>query len=327
MADKLDASHGRSAPAYLPAHEYHAAIPQVPQTFLVPPMALGDKNLNRFIVEPPEEHGFDVGEFVDSGFFNQVDQSWFSHRAKRETWLYAMRREAQQILPFLYLGPSSVSKDQDFLRREGITLLLSIRDRRSANVRLLSGAKVAEELGILADSVDVEGEAELIASFPNAIRRINKHITSGASAQQGLPPRVLVFCEAGNERSASVVIAYVMAMFNMTMANAMWTVQHRRFCINVDESMQSLLRSFETILEAKRQVAAARRQESLMGQSQPLPQSKLLKKRSFIEYDNDQQHSSGPGGNLGNYSTGMSNAEDSPEHLKQKPAPFVDRVV
>ena len=88
-------------------------------------------------------------------------------------WRYEMRRSAQAIQPFLYLGPSSAARDLDFLRREGITLLLVIRNTMTAAVRLLSGEKVATELGIQAAAVDVAGNQELIAAFPRACKIIN----------------------------------------------------------------------------------------------------------------------------------------------------------
>jgi serine/threonine/tyrosine-interacting protein len=323
------------AALYAPAHDYHSFVPGSRKKSLVPPSTLGDKKSDNLVIEPPKEHTFEIGEFVAPGFFDRVDQSWFSHKASRAEWTYSMRREAQQILPFLYLGPASVARDKDFIRNEGITLLLSIRDKRSAIARLLSGSKVAEELGVQCDSVDVDSDQELIALYPHAIRRINQHISSGASVSPSIPPRVLVFCESGNGRSASVVIAYIMSMLNMDMAAAMWAVHHRRFCIDVDESMQVLLQSFQTILDAKREVVKAHRQEaqrqtslaveppSYHSNGQGLGPGHLTKKRSFIEYNDDDATLAG-GHAMESIESGHQNMIDV-EHLRQKPAPFVER--
>lgn len=280
-----------------------------------------------FPLTPPANHEFEVGEFVCPGFFTKADPAWFSHESLGGTWAYAMRREAQQILPFLYLGPSVASKDIEFLKKEGITLLLAIRDKRSALARLMSGAQVAEDLGIQSDSIDIDSEMDLIAHLPRAIRRINEHLVSGASAKQGLPPRVLVFCEAGNEKSATVAMAYLMVMFNLDMPNAMWSVQHRRFCISVDETVQSMLTSFETILDAKRQVTKAHQAENSAGPGaarlSPGDQAaRIQRKRSFIDRDDI----SGVDTNGGMDVDGNTAAEDNSEHVKQKPAPFIDRV-
>lgn len=312
---------------YAPAHDYHLSIPQAAQTIVIPPASLGDQNTRSFSLTPPADHEFEEGDFVSPGFFKQVNPAWFSHQASANTWSYTMRREAQQILPFLYLGPSSVCKDEEFLRNQGITLLLAIRDKRSALSRFLSGGKVAQDLGIQSDSIDFNGDAELIARFPQAIRRINDHLVTGPSVQQGLPPRVLVFCEAGNEKSASVVMAYVMAMFNLEMSTAMWTIQHRRFSIVVDESVQNLLLSFGTILEAKRQVTKARRIENT-GQDNTVrlhletQAAKVTRKRSFV----DHQDISGLATTGDMVDETGTAAEYNAEHVKQKPAPFIDRI-
>ncbi|EED21549.1 possible dual specificity protein phosphatase 3 [Talaromyces stipitatus ATCC 10500] len=309
---------------YVPVHDYHTSVPIQRQKALVPPFSLGDHETDNLIIRPPNEHIFEIGEFVPQGFFDRVDQS--------SEWMYSKRREAQQILPFLYLGPASVARDRDFIRSEGITLLLSIRDKRSAIARLLSGTKVAEELGIQSDAIDVNNEQELISLYPNIIRGINQHISSGVSARSGMPPRVLVFCESGNGRSASVVIAYIMTMLNMDMPSAMWAVHHRRFCIDVDESMQTLLQSYQVILDAKREVANARLQEaytssSLAVQPPSHQNGQLARKRSFIEYDDDNAAISTAGSVNGHLvQPNAIRVEDNTEHLKQKPAPFTERV-
>lgn len=316
---------------YTPAHDYHTSVPIPRQKTMVPPLTLGAYSDDNMVLEPPKEHPFEDGEFVPPGFFDRAHHTWFSHHASTADWTYAQRREAQQILPFLYLGPASMARDRDFIRNEGITLLLSIRDKRSAIARLLSGAKVAEELGIQADTVDVESEQELISRYPSIIRGINQHVLSGVSARPDLPPRVLVFCESGNGRSASVVIAYIMSMMNLDMASAMWAVHHRRFCIDVDEAMQTLLQSYQAILDAKKEVAKARRQEATTSSSlgiQPLshPGGHLTKKRSFIEYDGDTNTSTDFGNNGTSVQQSTIQANNDGEHLKQKPAPFIERV-
>jgi serine/threonine/tyrosine-interacting protein len=83
-----------------------------------------------------------------------------------QEWKYEWRRAAQSILSFLYLGPSSAARDVDALRREGITLLLVIRNTMMAG--MLSGERVANSLGIEHASIDVAGNQQLIQAFPTA---------------------------------------------------------------------------------------------------------------------------------------------------------------
>ncbi|KAB8301383.1 hypothetical protein EYC80_003258 [Monilinia laxa] len=182
---------------------------------------------------------------------------------ERSDWKYEMRRHIQAILSFLYLGPSSGARDVETLKREGITMLLVIRDTMTAQARILSGAKVARQLGIEDGAVDVSGNMELIAAFPRAIQIINDHlirvfrhryprgISSPSSAAM---PKVLLFCESGNERSAAVAVAYLMATYELGLVQAIQYVQNQRFCVAFDDEMKHTLLNYHQLLEARRSV-------------------------------------------------------------------------
>jgi hypothetical protein len=183
-------------------------------------------------------------------------------------WKYEWRRTAQPILTFLHLGPSSAAKDIEYLRREGITMLLVVRDTATARVSLLSGDKMAKELGIESRAVDVAGNPELIAAFPRAIKTINDHLIAmyRHNAARGTirpdflpvtPGRVMVFCESGNERSAVVVAAYLMFMYKLNLIEAIQYVQSQRFCVAFDDGLKNLLQSYNDLLDAQRSVISA----------------------------------------------------------------------
>lgn len=183
-----------------------------------------------------------------------------------------MRRQAQPILPFLYLGPSAATRDIDALKREGITMLLVIRNTMTAAARLLSGERVANQLKIVATAVDVDGNTELIAAFPRAIKIINDHLISAYRQRNfgGLdvpnttspPPsgKVLVFCESGNERSAAVIAAYIMAMHDLDVVGAIQFIQSQRFCVAFDDGLKNLLYNYQQLLEARKSVSAGHAQ-------------------------------------------------------------------
>ncbi|KAI1776654.1 phosphatases II [Hypoxylon cercidicola] len=188
-------------------------------------------------------------------------------------WTYESRRVAQPILDFLYLGPSTVSRDRQWLRDNGITMLLAARDSRHAGVQLMANAKLAQELGIQAEYVDVANYTELIQAFPSAVGKINDHMLNVFRGQRltntdvplgngkmAIPPgeirrgKVLVFCETGNDRSAGVVVAYLMSVFGMSMIEACQFIHFKRFCVGLSEDLRFLLRSYEDILVAQRTV-------------------------------------------------------------------------
>lgn len=183
-------------------------------------------------------------------------------------WTYESRRQFQSVLEFLYLGPFTAAKNIPELKKAGITMLLVIRNTRSAMSGLFSGKKVADQLGIEHASVDLEGNAELINSgFGRAIRLINEHLISKyrelatdknhVHSPDGKPPawgKVLVFCESGNERSAAVVVAYLTAMYDIDAVSAMQYLQARRFCIAFDDPMKLLLCNYYELLQARKTV-------------------------------------------------------------------------
>ncbi|KAI9790650.1 MAG: hypothetical protein M1833_001903 [Piccolia ochrophora] len=196
--------------------------------------------------------------------------AFFANRSVCD-WKYEWRRQAQTILPFLYLGPAGAARDREFLRREKITMLFAVRNLMSAQARLLDGRRVAEELGIQSHSLDVGGNLDFIAAFAHAINTINVHLSEvhsrrthqnarnvqdQAMLEPEAPPmgKVLIYCESGNERSAGLVSAYLMAMFDMDVVQAIQIVQAQRFCASFDDSMKNLLLTYDGLLKAKREV-------------------------------------------------------------------------
>ncbi|KAJ5717192.1 hypothetical protein N7488_002838 [Penicillium malachiteum] len=278
----------------------------------------------------PSEHCFAEGDFIPPGFFDHATLNGFTRRFKYSQWSYEMRREAQLILPFLSLGPSSVLRDSNYLREQGFTLLLAIRNSQSALARLVSGEKAAAELGIQSDTIDVLDNQELISAFPRAIRRINDHL-AGVDTEFSLPRhqsqdgmrKVLVFCETGNERSAAVVIAYVMTMMNLDVLEATRMIQQHRFCASIEDGMKRLLIAFDSILCAKRDVERVKHmaaESNMMMASTNLAPVPITKKRSFqVCRDEDTMMDDG------DMDMDM---EDGDYLSERKPmAPFRDRVL
>ncbi|KAK6336701.1 hypothetical protein TWF718_009493 [Orbilia javanica] len=243
-----------------------------------------------------------------------------------QDWRYESRREAQQILPHLYLGPVSAAKDLAYLRRENITLLIAVRNNVTARHRLLNAyneiAKDPElRSRIRFESVDVSGNQELIASFPIASRLIDDHLynfappgfvrrkPNGLPEQPPNPGKTLIYCESGNERSAAVAAAYIMQHINCSAVQAIQVIQGRRFCVCFDDSMKYLLTGYEPIWMARRDVeiqqsnaaaAAAAHQNlnAIFGSRNPHQESVTTSKKSKrgIEeaYDDDEMSGGDP---------------------------------
>jgi serine/threonine/tyrosine-interacting protein len=223
-------------------------------------------------------------------------------------WTYENRRSFQPILPFLYLGPFTSAKNVAALTKEGITMLLVIRDTRSAMCGFLSAKKIADNLGIQHAAVDVDGNAQLINyGFHKATRIINGHLVmkykelqqrqSLSDDQAPTTPnacgKVLVYCESGNERSATAVTAYLMAMYEVNVVTAIQYVQTQRFCIAFDDGHKNILFNYQQILEARRGVLGAQRSSSQLVNQLPTLLSNTASKRRIDDVDRDDCDMSG----------------------------------
>lgn len=258
---------------HLPSYTWSYRVPSPPRV-VVPPPALDGSGLPELPIGQDVSFDFESNGFHNSEFLKTVTYDDFTVTNNLLNWKYEERRMAQPVLPFLYLGPLSAAKDAAFLQREGITMVIAVRNTTSAHARLL-GSKAATELGIDTHTIDVAGNQELIAAFPRVIEAINLHLStmyqqqqqqqgqdslvsrSNQQSQAPTPGKVLVFCESGNERSAGVVAAYIMAMYSLDLVSSIQIVQCQRFCVSFDDSLKTLLQSYEDILRAKRDVAKA----------------------------------------------------------------------
>ena len=280
----LDDEHAlRYARAELPAFR----MPTPPHMHVPPPLT------NKQVMATYERNHIgvirgSVDPASDVSFLNQIDLPGAIRIQQMLEWKYEHRRKAQMILPFLHLGPAQAAKDVNFLRTEGITMVLAIRHRSMFPAPQLRGTlRVAEEQGIDTYAVDVLSNQELIAAFPIATEVINRHLVNvrnrslpqnafqnmDSSLQQPAMGKVLVVCESGNERSAAVCIAYMMDMVEeFDGVTAAQFCQAQRFCINIDDSMKGILGTYWDILQAKRMVEAS----GLGHNAQQLPQTGAL---------------------------------------------------
>jgi hypothetical protein len=232
--------------------DYAWKLPSPPRIVVPPPVLAADMptlRLGNNLARASD------GE-VDLRFMKEVDLSGVVVESTMIGWSYDRRREAQLVLPWLYLGPLNAAKDQDFLRREGITMTFAIRARDNAMSGALQiGRQVCHEVAAI-EVPDVHG---LIRNFPRATRMINRHVAKIQQFTAGTPEarmgRVLVFCETGNDRSAAVAAAYLMETLDgLDHIKAMQVCQAQRFCINFDDTLKNVLRSYWEILQAKRSI-------------------------------------------------------------------------
>ena len=167
-------------------------------------------------------------------------------------------------------------------------MLLLIRDSKSATGNFLSGEKVAKQLGIEAAHVDVTDTQHLTHRLRDAVSIINRHLVSQYQQRHTSDPeqtvwgKVLVFCESGNERSATVVASYIMSMYDVDLVGAIQYVQAQRFCVAFDDGLKNLLLNYQQLVEAERMTTRARRQIQVQ-----TPVSTVKAKRGRDDMDDD----------------------------------------
>lgn len=298
MASATASNPGNS---HQPNNAYTAGLPAPPRILIPPPTLNSEVRQFDGSNNPSLEHML-------------VSSESSTLPISLQDWKYESRREAQQILNHLWLGPLSAARMVEFIKRENITLLLAIRSAMTAKAKLLA----TQLPGVRFESIDVSGNQELIGQFQRATDIIDGHYLSGLDANcptglsvpingrelhayqrlyfqtsRSLPPggKTLLFCESGNERSAAVAAAYVMQHLGGNAVQAIQHVQSRRFCVCFDDSMKWLLQSYEPIWMARRQAYAGGWAGGRLGSGQVgdrgVSPPRRDKKRTLEEYDDE----------------------------------------
>jgi len=160
-------------------------------------------------------------------------------------WTYTKKRDAQEIVPGLWLGPFGAARDQDFLRRAGVTDVLVVR--------------APEEARIIAPKYPDVFHYEVLecrdSPFENIIRFFPsvKQLLDGVLARGG---RMLIHGNAGMSRSAAFVVAYIMETFNLSSDMAHHYVLTRRHCISINEGFRNQIREYEMLHRVQSQITS-----------------------------------------------------------------------
>ncbi|KAG8561631.1 hypothetical protein GDO81_015420 [Engystomops pustulosus] len=159
-----------------------------------------------------------------------------------EDWSYPMRREMQEILPGLFLGPYSAAMKSklSILQKYGITHVVCIRQSIEANFIKPNFQHLFRYLVLDIADNPIEN---IIRFFPMTKEFIDGCLQSGG--------KVLIHGNAGISRSAALVIAYIMETFGIKYRDAFTYVQERRFCINPNAGFVHQLQEYEAIYLAK----------------------------------------------------------------------------
>ena len=172
------------------------------------------------------------------------------------SWTYQMRHSAQSILEFLYVAPQTVVRDAQWLKDEGITMIVLAHDLGFGSMVGSFAQRCAHPLGIETVLVPVATCRDLIKSFDDVIRAINQNVVA-VHRKEGRRGRVLVTCQTGNDLATIIAAAYLMSVFGIGLVDAVNFVMAQRFCANFDEEAKRVLEVWEGILRARKDVYGA----------------------------------------------------------------------
>ncbi|CAH1788616.1 unnamed protein product [Owenia fusiformis] len=140
-----------------------------------------------------------------------------------------------EVLPGLYLSSQDVAADVDILEQHDITHIL--------NVASMIENWFPDDFKYLKIEILDIPESDISKHFPECFKFIDEAL--------GSKGRVLVHCNAGVSRSATIVIAYIMRTERMTLQEAHSKVAGVRPCIRPNAGFQHQLKTYEKLLQSE----------------------------------------------------------------------------
>ncbi|XP_064648476.1 dual specificity protein phosphatase 19-like [Lineus longissimus] len=142
--------------------------------------------------------------------------------------------QCAEILPGLYLGSQDVAQERDVLEKNKITHILNVA---TGVLNMFPKRFTYRKLDIL----DLP-ETNILDSFDDCFKFISKGRKKG---------HVLVHCNAGVSRAASICIGYVMKYEQKKFKDAYEFVKSKRERIRPNDGFVSQLKTYEAMLKAE----------------------------------------------------------------------------
>eukprot|EP01080_Neovahlkampfia_damariscottae_P001737 gene1737-506_t len=154
--------------------------------------------------------------------------------------------QATVLLPHLILGSKYDLLEEGFIEKHNIKYILCVANEcKHDNIKI---PKSIEQIHIKIDDTKRELETENMINFQKCVDFIEK--TRPKESKKGeilVSETCFVHCMRGRSRSSSVVMAYLMKNYNLTLKEAYLFVKERRPFVGPHEDLRPLMISLEKI--------------------------------------------------------------------------------
>lgn len=259
--DRVPTSTGQ----YTRNHQYdQSLIEQVPVTILAPADEDYEHGQLKLSVRPFNLTTSEYGNPIFLRDLASYPLRPVSYAGRHANWTYTDRNKAQDILPFLCLGPASIAKDKDYIERHGITMIIAVRSAAAVQKlpRLLDPTRFASCQGIQTATFDVDNPFAMINGIRPVLRLMTEHLEQcnnglvpGSNGQVG--GKILVFCETGNDRSPVLVAAYLMLLYGISWSDSLNFIHAYRFSVGLSTAMNEMLSNLEMVFKAQWDVSSS----------------------------------------------------------------------
>lgn len=186
-----------------------------------------------------------------------------AYAGNKYAWKYDSRHEAQAILPFLYLGPTSAARDASYITRNAISMVIAVRSAQSARTqpKLLDPSRFPACANLQTATFDVDSPFDVIQRIKPILKAMTDHLEARTanttlSSLQDVGGKILIFCESGNDRSPVLVAAYLMLIYGITWHQSLNFIHAYRFSVSLGGNMNEMLKTLEGMLRAEADTAA-----------------------------------------------------------------------
>jgi hypothetical protein len=178
--------------------------------------------LQNYSQQQQQEDPLQQQQVVEDAIAAELDSSW---------------SEATEIVSGLFVGSARAANDLSMLRRKRIGAVLSAGTKFTAGMYTRHRDVVAEHLVVTAKDVP---EQNLLAFWNDTNAWLARQLDERGA-------RVLVHCQKGMSRSASIAAAFLVAHRNMSLDAALGTLKARRAIVAPNRGFLRQLRYFEDL--------------------------------------------------------------------------------